>query len=94
MPCIAGQELCEDQPINTSTLVIPSGTSQYTHSRWNFINFFLLPAWLVLISPWIILVNLLDTSISFGGQDTALLWSSSAHVSYALVCPVILMQNI
>ena len=31
--CIAGQDLCEDQPSNISTLVIPSGTTQYTHSR-------------------------------------------------------------
>ena len=38
----------------------------------------------VLISPRIILVNLLGTSIPFGGQDSALLWSSSSHVSYAL----------
>ena len=28
-----GQGLCEDQPINTSALVIPSGTAQHAHSR-------------------------------------------------------------
>ena len=31
--CIAGQDLCEDQPINPSTVVIPSGTAQHTRSR-------------------------------------------------------------
>ena len=28
-----GQGLCEDQPINPSTVVIPSGTAQHTRSR-------------------------------------------------------------
>ena len=31
--CIADEDLCEDQPINPSTMVIPSGTAQHTRSR-------------------------------------------------------------
>jgi len=31
--CIADEDLCEDQRINTSTLIIPSGTTEHTYSR-------------------------------------------------------------
>jgi len=77
-------DLCEDQP--TSTLVVPSGTAQYSH----FIIFF---CYLHGCSSTNKFLNNIGQSIRY----KYIIWRSrcctlvkfSARVSYALVCPVI-----